>query len=238
MQPINNNPNSEAKYFAVVPYIGRIPLNKIRGFSIVFLMIIISNLLTNSFFNPDIMGNLLKKNVEKLYLLDKASIYISDLQAFEDKVRKVSRKLEIPPEWLMSVMYSESGFDATVLNHKGSGAVGLIQFMPATATELGTSTLHLQRLTHIGQLEYVFQYLDKVKTKYGKFETLTDLYLAILFPKAIKGDDCFILYTKPSIQYKQNSGLDENNDGSVTVGDIHKRMIRLYPKAYEIRNIY
>ncbi|MBX7240252.1 MAG: transglycosylase SLT domain-containing protein [Bacteroidia bacterium] len=237
MKPINNYPDHEVKKYALVPFIGNIPFYKIKGFSIAFVLIIVSNLLTNSFFNPDIFGNIRSKKGEKLYLSERAAIYVSDITSFEEKVREVSQKLEIPPEWLMSVMYSESRFDAAAVNIKGSGAVGLIQFMPATAIELGTTTAHLQRLTHTGQLDYVFQYLNKIKSKYGKFENLTDLYLGILYPKAIKGDDCYILYTKSSIHYKQNSGLDENKDGAVTVGDIHKRMIRLYPKAYETKMI-
>ncbi len=237
MKHIQNYSNNEVVKFTVIPYFGKIPVYKIKAFSAAFVLIIVSNLLTNSFFNPDIFGKLYNKNIKKLYLLDEASYYVSDIPIFEEKVKDISRKLEIPPDWLMTVMYCESGFDAAILNKKGSGAVGLIQFMPATATEMGTSTANLQRLTPTGQLDYVFQYLDKVKTKYGKFNSLADLYLAILFPKAINRDDCFILYAKPSAAYKQNSGLDENQDGSVTVGDIHKRLIRLHLKSYNTRNI-
>ena len=40
--------------------------------------------------------------------MEKASIYVDDPVLFDTKVRHVSEQLEIPPEWLMAVMYSES----------------------------------------------------------------------------------------------------------------------------------
>ncbi|HRK27990.1 MAG TPA: transglycosylase SLT domain-containing protein [Chitinophagales bacterium] len=169
-----------------------------------------------------------------LYMIDLARPYVADVYAFEKEVRRVSDKLTIPPEWLMSVMYSESKFDASISNHRGSGAVGLIQWMPATAKDFGTSVSALKQMTHVEQLTYVQKYLDRVQKKYRDFESLTDLYLAILYPKALEGDFCYALYASPSVNYKMNSGLDENKDGVVTVKDIDSRMKRIYPTAYMI----
>ena len=140
--------------------------------------------------------------------------------------------LEIAPEWLMAVMYAESKFDPSVLNYKGSGAVGLIQFMPATAMEMDVSVERLKRMSANQQLEYVYLYLETVRSRYGQFSSLTDLYLAILFPKAIGQDYCYTLYAKPSVSYQQNSGLDENKDGRVTISDVDRRLKRLFPTAY------
>ena len=53
---------------------------------------------------------------ESLYLIDKASQYISNVSVFESKVRQVSNNLNIPPEWLMAVMYTESRFNPSVQN--------------------------------------------------------------------------------------------------------------------------
>ncbi|MFN0202045.1 MAG: hypothetical protein ACKVTZ_20910, partial [Bacteroidia bacterium] len=68
----------------------------------------------------------------------------------------------------------------------------------------------------------------------GDYTSLTELYLGILYPKAleIKGDYCFTMYATPSQAYKQNSGLDEDKDGRVTVSDIDHRMQRVFPTAY------
>jgi Transglycosylase SLT domain len=203
---------------------------RLKGAGLVMGLIVVSNLFTHLFLSPK-LGNKTKAD-NKLYLLDKAAAHVSDTEAFEEKVREVSAKLEIQPEWLMSVMFSESRFDAQVLNRKGSGAVGLIQWMPATAAGMNTSTAALRQMDHVAQLDYVYKYLQNVRTKYGNYENLTELYLGILFPKAISGDQCFTLYANPSVQYKQNAGLDEDKDGRVTVSDIDRRMQRIYPTAY------
>lgn len=181
-----------------------------------------------------------KKRVEEkkpeLYLMDKASIYVKNTELFEKKVRFVSKKLGIAPEWLMSVMYSESRFNATALNFRGSGAIGLIQFMPNTLAEFKPklSTNLVQKMNELEQLELVYSYLEVYRKKYGAYTSLTDLYLAILYPKARTYDYCGVLYSKPTVAYKQNVGLDENKNGHVTVGDIDTRMQRLYGKAYSV----
>jgi hypothetical protein len=170
---------------------------------------------------------------ESLYLFDKAEDKLSQPENFAYRVREIAQKLQIPASWLMAVMYAESGFDPNVFNRKGSGAVGLIQFMPTTAGELGVEVSHLARMNAHDQLEYVFRYFEMVKDRYGAYQSLTDFYLAVLYPKARNQDTCYTLYASPSQAYTQNQGLDENRDGRVTVSDIDKRMKRLFPKAYQ-----
>lgn len=172
---------------------------------------------------------------KRIYLADKAAVYVSDIDQFEDKVKRISNQLEIPPEWLMAVIYAESKFNPEIENQRGSGAVGLIQFMPETAADLNTSAAALRRMDAAQQLDYVSAYLKRVRATYGNFKSLTDLYLAVLFPKAIGQDYCFALYAKPSQTYQRNTILDENKDGSVTVSDIDRRMRRIYPTAFTAR---
>ena len=74
---------------------------------------------------------------------------------------------------------AESRFDASAQNHKGSGAVGLIQFMPTTLREMNLT-----------------------------------------------------LYSRPEINYQQNNGLDEDKGGKVTVSDVDRFLLRIYPTAY------
>ncbi|RMG58391.1 MAG: lytic transglycosylase domain-containing protein, partial [Bacteroidetes bacterium] len=170
-----------------------------------------------------------------LYLMDRAAVHILDTAAFGRAVRQVARDLQVPPAWLMAVMYAESGFDPAVANRQGSGAVGLIQFMPATARELGTSSAALSRLTPHDQLGYVGRYLAQVQARYGPYQSLTDLYLAVLYPRARGQDPCYALYARPSRAYRQNQGLDENGDGIVTVSDIDQRLARRFPEAYVLQ---
>ena len=203
------------------------------------LLIFLSNLTSHWMYNPKVeIFNSSPSPVrapelsDDLYLMDKASMYVPNTSSFEDKVREISSMLDVPPEWLMAVMYSESKFDASVLNHKGSGATGLIQFMPATASDMNVSLHRLARMNHLQQLEYVYMYLQTARERYGEYNSLADLYLAVLYPKARNQDYCYTLYAKPSKAYLQNSGLDENKDGRVTISDIDRRMKRLYPTAY------
>lgn len=218
-----------------------VPVN-FKTVSLIAVVVVISNLFTfslikagDSSIDLPMTGEVVDEG-PSLYLLDKASLHVADAFSFEEKVREVAEELDIAPEWLMAVMYSESKFDASVMNHRGSGAVGLIQWMPATAKEMGVSVAELKTFTHEEQLDYVYKYLDKVRKRYRDYESLTDLYLAILYPKALQGDYCYTLYANPSQKYKQNIGLDENKDGRVTVSDIDKRMQRIFPTAYMTDN--
>lgn len=129
----------------------------------------------------------------------------------------------MPPDgasWLMACMAFESGetFSPSVRNAAGSGAIGLIQFMPATAKGLGTSTDHLAIMTAEEQLEFVHRYFLPYK---GKLSRLSDVYMAILWPAAIGRPDTATLWdasTRPTT-YRQNSGLDANKDLTITKGE-------------------
>ncbi|MEM7370698.1 MAG: transglycosylase SLT domain-containing protein [Bacteroidota bacterium] len=178
--------------------------------------------------------------IKRLYLLDEAGQYIANVEEFELKVKDVSRSLDIPPEWLMAVMYSESRFNPSVLNHRGSGATGLIQFMVPAVKDLnrrlGTSFYmsDIKRMSAIDQLDLVREYLQTMRERYGEYDSLTDLYLAILYPRAMENGQDYVLYAKPSKKYAQNIGLDEDHNGSVSVSDIDNRMKRVFPEAYMV----
>lgn len=202
------------------------------------LLFLVSNLFTYRMMNSSSKKKTNKTQQQKrsnsnLYLMDQAQEYVYDITSFEKKVRTISYKLRIPPEWLMAVMHSESKFDASVQNFKGSGATGLIQFMPNTIKAYNISTTKLRNLNHVDQMDYVYRYLKEKQKKFKPYETLTDLYIAILYPVALTKDFCYTLYAKPSKAYEMNVGLDEDEDGRVTISDIDKRMRRLYPTAYQ-----
>ena len=67
---------------------------------------------------------------------------------FVESVRAICSYLAIDPSWLMACMAFETAetFRADIRNAAGSGAVGLIQFMPTTAAALGTTTEFLARV--------------------------------------------------------------------------------------------
>lgn len=140
-------------------------------------------------------------------------------QEFRDKVVSICALLDVNPDFLMSCMAFESGetFSPSVRNAAGSGAVGLIQFMPQTAALLGTSTDELASMTAEDQLDYVYKYFQPHT---GKLKTLSDLYMAILWPAAIGKEESYILFAQNDPEhpkrYIQNHGLDFNEDGVVT----------------------
>jgi hypothetical protein len=137
---------------------------------------------------------------------------------FLDKVEAISKKLLINPDWLMAVMYKESGLNHRAVNSK-SGATGLIQFMPATAQGLGTSTTALRNMSNLEQLDWVYKYY---RPYISKLNSYPDLYLATFFPKALGKSDDYIMQTNSlsaSTIARQNPGVDLNKDGQITVGE-------------------
>jgi hypothetical protein len=142
--------------------------------------------------------------------------------AFKRRVIEISAELGMDPNNLMAAMAFESArtFRADIEN-PFSRAVGLIQFMPATAKGLGTSTPALKRMTPVAQLEFVRRYFLPQK---GRLNDLNDVYMAILWPRAVGRPASYVLFVNGSRQYSQNKGLDVNLDGVVTKAEAASRV--------------
>lgn len=128
--------------------------------------------------------------------------------------------LRMDPNWIMACVAWESGesFSPSKKNMAGSGATGLIQFMPTTATELGTTVALLAKMTAEDQVNYVYKYFKMMIGRHGALTTLEDTYMAILWPAAIGRPVSSALWSqaeKPTT-YRQNAGLDTNKDGTIT----------------------
>lgn len=135
---------------------------------------------------------------------------------FRDRIFWIADELGINPDYLMACIAWESAetFKSNVKNAAGSGATGLIQFMPSTARDLGTTTAKLAAMTPEDQLNYVYKYFKPYK---GKLITLADLYMAILWPKGIGKPESWTLWDKSQGKlFSQNAGLDINTDGRIT----------------------
>lgn len=116
--------------------------------------------------------------------------------------------------WLMACMAFETGetFSPSIKNAAGSGATGLIQFMPATARGLGTTDLQLANMSAVDQLDYVEKYFRPYASR---IKTMADMYMAILAPAHIGKPDDYVLYDT-GLAYKLNAPLDINKDGAIT----------------------
>lgn len=141
---------------------------------------------------------------------------------FRVKTREIAEELRFDPNWLMACMAFETGgtFNPAEPNRAGSGAVGLIQFMPFVARELGTTSAQLARMSQVEQLDYVKRYFTQYNYA-SRVRSLSDCYMAIFWPKAIGKPDDYVIIdrdTQPTA-YRQNAGLDRNHDGKITKGE-------------------
>ena len=138
-------------------------------------------------------------------------------QEFKYRMIDIAIDLNIPVDFLMACIAFESGrsFRPDKKNMAGSGATGLIQFMPATALALGTTTDALAKMSAEDQLFYVHKYFLPYR---NKLQTIEDVYMAVLWPRAIGQPEDYVLFdimTKPTT-YRQNASLDFNQDGKIT----------------------
>lgn len=142
---------------------------------------------------------------------------------------ELADRLAMDVDHLATVISFESAgtFSPSKLNMAGSGAVGLIQFMPNTAIGLGTTTAALAAMTAEEQLVYVEKFF---KPRAGKLHTLDDVYLAVFYPAAIGKPPSYVVFDKegtvncpkldPTTCYRQNKGFDKTGKGYITVADI------------------
>ena len=151
---------------------------------------------------------------------------------FTKGVSGLAKKYNVPEDYLYAVMGFETGgtFSPSITNKAGSGATGLIQFMPETAKGLGTSTDQLAKMTRSQQLKYVDKYFSGTLNKGA---SLSDVYMSVLLPAAVGKPDSAVLFGPGGIlpgAYAQNAGLDLNKDGKVTKAEATKKVENYLPK--------
>jgi len=173
---------------------------------------------------------------------------VADDTSFQQGVTDLAKKYGLSEDALYAVMDFETGgtFDPAQKNAAGSGATGLIQFMPETAKGLGTTTEDLAKMTRTEQLVYVDRYLASKNIQGAGVE---DLYMSVLFPAAVGRSNDFVLFGKGArtfgntdysepIYYDQNSGLDLNKDGSITKAEAASKVVErmIKPQSQEKTN--
>lgn len=149
-------------------------------------------------------------------------------KAFVAKVVEISEYLGVKPEWLMFLMWFETGH---TLNHKVRnkiGATGLIQFMPDTAKGLGTTTDALRAMNNVEQLLYVKRHLAPFR---GKYADWVDLYCAIFWP-AMVGKPMDYRITSDVVA-RLNPLFDINKDTDITKAEIKDALLKQIPLKYK-----
>ena len=157
---------------------------------------------------------------------------------FRERVRWIADTLALDPDDLMACIAWETGrtFSPSVKNMAGSGATGLIQFMPSTAKSLGTTTAALAKLTAEDQLNFVYKYFRPYQ---GRLRTLSDVYMAILWPKAVGKPDDYVLFDGRAggVAYRQNAGLDTNRDKLVTKAETAAKLYAMRAEGLRPENV-
>ena len=170
------------------------------------------------------------------------------VETVHNKVEEVAKNLGIEKSYLYSIIHHETAgtWDPAKPNGMGSGAVGLIQFMPDTATALGTTTQDLAKMTIVEQLAYVEKFYKMVGVKPGM--DIGDIYMMTFAPKYVYDNDRILgqagnYKVLPGFKgasldtiYRQNSVFDHGDParhkpkkGFFTVADI-KNHINTYMK--------
>lgn len=154
---------------------------------------------------------------------------------FRDRILWTAEEIRINPNWLMACMAFETGrtFSPSVKN-PGSSATGLIQFMAATAKNLGTSTEALRLMTAEDQIRWVYEYF---KPYAGKLNSLEDTYMAILYPKGIGQPLDYRLFVEGDRNYFANRGLDTNRDGSVSKAEAAAKVVAMLAEGLREENV-
>jgi hypothetical protein len=158
---------------------------------------------------------------------------------FFDKAKGVADRLGIPVEYLLTVIHFETigTFSPTIRPTRKDGslissAIGLIQFLSATAEGLGTTTELLSQMTAIQQLDYVEKYFNQHRNKITSGMSLEDVYLIVFTPAAAGKPADHVLYTRGEAGYNANSGLDLNEDGKITKWEITSKIRDRYSRLF------
>jgi hypothetical protein len=151
---------------------------------------------------------------------------------FVNKVKEIAPKVGLDPNWLMAIMYFESGgtFSPSITN--SLGYVGLIQFGEDARKNLGVTKEQLKSMSAVEQLDYVEKYFNMYK---GKYKSYVDAYFAVFFPLAIGKPDDWIIQggglTAKQI-YDANPAFANVKDGKLRVWEVKKTMLERLPSQW------
>jgi hypothetical protein len=159
---------------------------------------------------------------------------------FQAKLRQVATALGVEADHLLKIMHFETAgtMDPRITSGTGTGAIGLIQFMPKIATSLGTSTAQLAQMSAEQQLNYVYQFYKANKLPPGS--SLSDIYLYTFMPAVARSGkpDTFVLGKKGAYGKKiWDVDLGKNWDKNSIFASEAKRNKRNYFTVGDVRNV-
>ena len=157
-------------------------------------------------------------------------------QAFRVKLVQIASRLGLDPSALATVMMFETGKTISPsIRNPYSGATGLIQFMPSTARNMGTTTDALAKMSAVEQLDWVEKYFTPYR---NRLKTPHDHYLAVFMPSLIGTSLDHIAASNPTPEYVQNKGFDTSGKGYFTTGDVVGPVTNAYYASQKLPTIY
>jgi hypothetical protein len=156
--------------------------------------------------------------------------------AFRTKLVNIASRLGLDPSALATVMMFETATTMRPsIQNPYTKATGLIQFMPATARNMGTTVDALVRMSAIEQLDWVEKYF---KPWAGRLRTPQDHYLAVFLPSLMGTSLSNVVARSGSDLYAQNSGFDASKKGYYTTGDVVYPITSAYSAAKSRPPVY
>jgi hypothetical protein len=158
-----------------------------------------------------------------------------DFPASATALWQINAATGIKPEWLLPVLWLESGFRPEIPNQAGEPFYGLNQAsVSLIATYAQTDPQTYLTWPASQQLStVVIGYMKSLVASYGALRSATRLYQGNFLPGTLntarKLDD--VITASPSAFYTHNAGLDTNHDGVITVGDLAANMKRVASTA-------
>lgn len=148
---------------------------------------------------------------------------------FRSELWRMASRLGLNADYIAAVMSHESGLNPAATNPKG-GATGLIQFMPATAIALGTTTSALRDMSAEDQLKYVERFFKPYAAKIRP-GVPGDYLMATFMPAFIGQPANTVLFTRGEIGYEQNAAFDHAGKGTIVISDVTGDIDAIVTKA-------
>jgi hypothetical protein len=137
----------------------------------------------------------------------------------------------VRPEYLIPVLYLESGFDPSIQNRAGAAAYGIAQTSFAKLVVLGTTPDAFLALSQAAQIRAaVAPYFASVVHRYGPLRSATRAYQANFEPATLATATGLssVIEFRGSRAYADNAqALDPWKHGAITVADLAVVMARM-----------
>lgn len=130
---------------------------------------------------------------------------------------------------MLAISYSESRWRQDAYNKTG-GAAGMFQVIPKYRPAWGFAPNEDPR--NFSPMEQIARVGPKLMAQLGKHEpNVHNLYAILHYPKSLGYRPDQVVYSRGSLEYSWNHGLDRNKDGHVKAGEVTEFAAEAYPQT-------